>query len=158
MTDGEDLMNYNELLEGCDSEIESHLLRALYPNLGAIQRGGQVVARLATDLCGNGILQFLRNFVNPNGSILMTDEYRAYNVVKTMPHRTVNHQETFVEGIVHTNTIEGFWSLLKRAWYGSHHHYRRKFTPLYVAESCYKYNHRKDKKLLYTFMQACFPR
>lgn len=127
------------------------------PIIGAIQRGGEVVARVATDLTGRGILEFLRNFVNPNGSILMTDEYKAYNTVQDIPHRTVNHQEVFVDGEVHTNTIEGFWSLLKRAWYGSHHHYRRKFTPLYVAEACYKYNHRTDTKLLYTFTERCFP-
>ena len=113
------------------------------PIIGAIQRGGEVVARVANDLSGRGILQFLKDFVNPNGSILMTDEYGAYNAVKTMPHRTINHQEVFVDGEVHTNTLEGFWSLLKRAWYGSHHQYRRRFTLLYIAEACYKYNHRK---------------
>ena len=47
-----------------------------------------------------------------------------------------------VDGDTHTNTIEGFWSLLKRAWYGQHHHYRVAYTPLYVAEACYKYNYR----------------
>ena len=40
-----------------------------------------------------------------------------------MPHATVNHQKEYVRGVVHTNTIEGFWALLKRAWYGSHHKY-----------------------------------
>ncbi len=46
--------------------------------------------------------------------------------------------------MIHTNTIEGFWSLLKRAWYGQHHHYSREYTGLYVAEATYKYNHRKS--------------
>jgi hypothetical protein len=36
--------------------------------------------------------------------------------------------------------------LLKRAWYGQHHHYSREYMPLYVSEACYKYNHRKDSK------------
>ena len=55
----------------------------------------------------------------------------------------INHSEQFVDGDTHTNTIEGFWSLLKRAWYGSHHHYQTAYTPLYVAEGCYKYNYRE---------------
>ncbi len=40
-----------------------------------------------------------------------------------MPHAVMNHNTACVDGSVHTNTIEGFWSLLKRAWYGSHHPY-----------------------------------
>ena len=78
-------------------------------------------------------------------SELMTDEFHAYHAIgREMKHHIVNHQEQFVDGDVHTNTIEGFWSLLKRAWYGSHHHYTTGFTPLYVAERCYVYNYRND--------------
>jgi len=39
--------------------------------------------------------------------------------------------------------IEGFWATVKRSWYGQHHHYSKKFTPLYIAESVFKYNNRK---------------
>ena len=46
------------------------------------------------------------------------------------------------KGELHTNTIEGFWSFVKRAWYGSHHHYSTGYTPMYLAEACYKYNYR----------------
>ena len=41
------------------------------------------------------------------------------------------------------NTIEGFWALVKRAWYGTHHHYSEKYMPLYIAEACWKYNNRE---------------
>jgi hypothetical protein len=47
-----------------------------------------------------------------------------------------------VNGIIHTNGIEGFWGLVKRAWYGSHHHYSEKYMNLYIAEACYKFNQR----------------
>ena len=125
------------------------------PILGAVQRGGEVVARVATDLTSRGIIEFLNKFVKPDGSILMTDESTLYNQVE-MDHESVNHQECFVDGIIHTNTIEGFWSLLKRAWFGSHHHYERKYTPLYLAEAAFKYNHRKNKRIFATFMRGCF--
>ena len=111
--------------------------------IGAVQRGGKVVAQLAPNLTGRTILEFIRSFVNIKDSELITDEYRAYELVgKEMKHTIINHQEQFVDGDTHTNTIEGFWSLLKRAWYGQHHHYQTGYTPLYVAEGCYKYNYR----------------
>ena len=72
-------------------------------------------------------------------------------------HLAVNHGERFSDGNDgHTNTIEGFWALLKRAWYGSHHHYAKLFTPLYVAEASWKYNHRKDTDAFGSFMRGVF--
>ena len=112
--------------------------------IGAVQRGGKVVAQLAPNLTGRTILNFIKSFVNIKDSELITDEYHAYNLIgRELKHKIINHQEQFVDGDTHTNTIEGFWSLLKRAWYGSHHHYQTAYTPLYVAEGCYKYNYRE---------------
>ena len=112
--------------------------------IGAVQRGGKVVAQLAPNLTGRTILNFIKSFVNIKDSELITDEYHAYNLIgRELKHTIINHQEQFVDGDTHTNTIEGFWSLLKRAWYGSHHHYQTAYTPLYVAEGCYKYNYRE---------------
>ena len=113
------------------------------PVIGAVERGGNVVAQVAENLTGRTILEFIKKAVKIEDSELMTDEFHAYNAIgREMKHQIVNHQEQFVDGEVHTNTIEGFWSLLKRAWYGSHHHYTQGFTPLYVAERCYVYNYR----------------
>ncbi len=58
--------------------------------------------------------------------------------------RGCEHNTACVDGSVHTNTIEGFWSLLKRAWYGSHHPYGIPCTLLYIAEACWTYNERKN--------------
>jgi transposase-like protein len=125
--------------------------------LGAVQRGGQVVARVATDLTSRGILNFVKGNVTPEGSTLITDENQAYNAVGfSMDHKVIKHKKQFVDGDTHTNTIEGFWSLLKRAWYGQHHHYRKQYTPLYVAEACWKYNHRKTKNIFDVFLKGCF--
>ena len=111
--------------------------------LGAVECGAKVVARMVRKLTGKTILAFIQDVVNIKGSQLMTDEYRAYLTLGyKMQHFVINHDEHFVDGDVHTNTIEGFWGLLKRAWYGSHHHYWIEYTPLYVAVACYKYNYR----------------
>ncbi len=128
------------------------------PVIGAVERGGKVVAKVASDLTGKGVLKFIRDSIDPEGSLLITDEFKAYNAVRsTIAHATINHSRgEYVDGETHTNTIEGFWSLLKRAWYGSHHHYRKCYTPLYVAEACWKYNQRKSDNAFGTFMQGCF--
>ena len=127
------------------------------PVIGAVERGGNVKAQVADDLTGKGVLNFVRNNVNRKGSTLITDEYKAYNAIRgIMPHEVIKHSEQYVDGATHTNTIEGFWSLLKRAWYGSHHKYTGQFTPLFVAEACYKYNHRKRSNVLEHFLKNCF--
>lgn len=121
--------------------------------IGAVERGGKVVARLAQNLTGKTILNFIQEVVKIEDSELMTDEYKAYLALgKQMKHHIIDHQEQFVDGDKHTNTIEGFWSLLKRAWYGSHHHYWTEYTPLYVAEACYKYNYRSIDSIFDKFV------
>ena len=112
--------------------------------IGAVERGGQVIAEVAKGLTGRAILEFIQRVVNVTESELMTDEYHAYNALSSqLKHHVINHQEQYVDGDKHTNTIENFWSLLKRSWYGSHHHYSLGYTPLYVAERCYVYNCRE---------------
>ncbi|MYA72295.1 IS1595 family transposase [Candidatus Poribacteria bacterium] len=111
--------------------------------IGAVERGGQVVAEVAKGLTGRDIFEFIRRVVNVKESELMTDEYHAYNALSTkLKHHVINHQEQYVDGDKHTNTIEGFWNLLKKAYHGSHHWYSVGYTPLYVAERCYVYNAR----------------
>ena len=121
--------------------------------IGAVERGGKVVAQLATDLTGRSILKFIQRYVSMEQSELITDEFQAYNVVgRQMRHAVIHHKEQYADDYIHTNTIEGFWSLLKRAWYGSHHHYSVAYTPLYVSEACYKYNYRKDIQVFWRFL------
>lgn len=127
--------------------------------IGAIERGGKIVAEVVKGLTGRHILEFIQRVVNIKESELMTDEYHAYNTLSNqLKHTVINHQEQYAEGDTHTNTIEGFWSLLKRAWYGSHHHYQIGFTPLYVAERCYIYNYRKLEhgQLFHKFLKEIF--
>ena len=116
------------------------------PVVGLMERGGRVVAQpFAGRKVGNkGLKKFISRFVDLDASVLMTDEYSGYSRMnEIMEHATVNHQVEYAYGIVHTNSIEGFWSLVKRAWYGQHHHYSIKYMSLYISEACFKFNHRK---------------
>ncbi len=127
------------------------------PVIGAVERRGKVVARVADDLSGKGILRFLKDTVDPLGTLLITDEYPAYRKSrKTYRHAVINHSVAYADGETHTNTIEGFWSLLKRSWYGQHHHYSRHWTPLFVAETAWKYNNRGNENAFGDFLRGCF--
>ncbi|MDE0010690.1 MAG: IS1595 family transposase [Candidatus Poribacteria bacterium] len=92
------------------------------PVIGAVQRGGKVVAQVAKRLSGRAILEFIQSAVNLKDSELITDEFKAYKLVgQHMKHAVVKHREgQYVDEDAHTNTIEGFWSLIKRAGYGQH--------------------------------------
>ena len=123
--------------------------------IGAVERGGQVVVRVASDLTGRSILRFIRETVTPGGSLLISDEFRGYRAVKRhIQHAVINHSRQYVDGALHTNHIEGVWALLKRAWYGSHHHYSRAYTPLYLAEAGWKYNVRKAEQPFADFLRG----
>ena len=111
--------------------------------MGAVERNGNVVARMIQSVSGDTILKFLRKFVDMDETVLVSDQFNAYNVVdEFIAHETINHREHYVVGDIYTNTIECFWSQLKRAWRGQHHHYSKRHMPLYIAEACWKFNNR----------------
>ena len=128
--------------------------------IGVVERGGKVVAQVAENLDARSVLAFIKKTVDPEGSQLFTDGFKGYSSVKKyIPHSVILHSPKKVQGTVHTNTIEGFWSLFKRAWYGSYHHYTKRHAPLYIAEACYTYNHRNMNPALAVnaFLRGCFP-
>ena len=111
--------------------------------LGAVARGGKVVAQLVENVKAETITKFIKKFVDTDKTEFYTDQFRAYNDVGEIMknHETMNRSEQWEADGIHTNTMEGFWSFVKRAWSGSHHHYSTRYTPLYLAEACYKYNY-----------------
>ncbi len=124
--------------------------------VGAVERGGKVFACVAEKLTSVNLVDWLQSVVE-EGSILFTDENRAYSGVEDyFPHGVVNHAERYADGAIHTNTIESFWALVKRAWFGSHHHYSVKYMPLFIAEATWKYNERKNPVAFGTFLRGLF--
>ena len=116
------------------------------PVIGVLERGGRVMAQKAEGkLTSDSLEQFIRRFVERDGTILITDQNPGYRQIGSkMAHAIINHSLAYVEQLTHTNAIEGFWALVKRAWYGTHHHYSEKYMPLYIAEACWKYNNREN--------------
>jgi ISXO2-like transposase domain len=66
--------------------------------------------------------------------------------VQEYPHAVIDHaKEQYVVGAVHTQTVEGFWSLIKRGCVGTFHEVSKKYLPLYVAEFQFRYNSRHER-------------
>lgn len=119
------------------------------PVVGIVERGGQkrVVTKIQEHLTSKELLKMLKRYVKQDNAIVMTDEYKGYRQFdKVIQHLTVNHakKEYVRDGIIHTNTIEGFWSIVKNGIRGQYHVLSKKYLPFYLAEFSYKYNRRSD--------------
>ena len=113
------------------------------------------MTQIATDLPGTGIGTFLKSGVALDDALLLTDEYPGYRAVDSLlPPAVINHQEQYAAGWLHTNTIEGCWALIKRAWDGSIHHYSPLSIPLYLAATCWKYTGRNNPHAFVTFLRG----
>jgi transposase-like protein len=117
------------------------------PVIGAVRRKGNVVARVIAATDTKTYDRFVRETVSTDVSLLATDEHSGYRLLGDhFPHEFVRHATgQYVVGAIHTNTIEGFWSLLKRSIVGIHHNVSRKYLPLYVAERAFVYNNRHNE-------------
>lgn len=116
------------------------------PVIGAVERDGSVSARAVykDKMKGRHLRAFVKERVDTKAAHLMTDEYKGYiGMSKLLPHSVIKHNEWYVDGDIHTNTIEGFWALLKRGMFGQFHSVSRKHLQRYVDEFCYRYNRRK---------------
>lgn len=95
---------------------------------------------------------FVRKAVNQRVNLIASDEHSGYLLIGTgpdaLPHAVTRHSAgEYVNGVIHTNTIEGFWSLLKRGVMGSYHKVSKKYLPLYLNEFVFRYNNRKEKDI-----------
>jgi transposase-like protein len=127
------------------------------PIIGAGSRKGNVVARVIDKINSANLQGFVHEVVSDKVSILITDQFTAsHGLRKSFPHKTVNHAaKQYVVGAIHTNTIEGFWSLFKRGVVGSYHKISRKYLPLYIAEFQFRYNNRDNEDIFGAAIAAC---
>jgi len=114
------------------------------PVVGMIERGGKLNARKVEDVKKKTLTKEIVQCVKQSASVY-TDEWVGYNgVAKLYKHAMVQHgQGEYVNGDAHTNTIEGFWSLLKRGIVGIYHFVSKKHLQDYVDEFVFRYNTRE---------------
>jgi hypothetical protein len=126
--------------------------------IGAISRKGNVTAKVVQNLGADAIGHFVREAVSDRVSLFATDQATIYDAIlpTDVPHESVNHQAgEYVRGRVHTSTIDGFWSLLKRGIMGSFHQVSKDYLPLYVNEFAFRYNHRDNPNIFKTVPSSC---
>ena len=125
--------------------------------VGAVRRKGNVVARVVENTRTEVLEQFIRETVSNRVSLICTDSYPAYRRLKRRyNHGVVDHANgQHVVGAIHTNTIEGFWSIIKRGIVGSFHKVSKKYLPLYVAEFQFRYNNRFNEDIFGTAIEGC---
>lgn len=113
---------------------------------GAVERQGHVIARVIPDIFTRTLEPFVQERVMPS-SIVYTDEHTSYRNLNSLgyDHRRIHHtQKIYVIGDRHTNSIEGFWSLLKNGIRGVNHSVSAKYLQTYVNEYAFRYNRRFD--------------
>lgn len=123
--------------------------------VGAVERGGRVrtrvLGRAVTPTIAN-IMPLIDGHVLPS-SMIYTDEASHYvNLAKRgWAHKRVHHRaRIYVDGDVSTNSVEGFWALLKNGIQGVYHSVSEKHLQSYANEYSFRYNHRNDAQAMFT--------
>jgi transposase-like protein/IS1 family transposase len=127
------------------------------PIAGAVSRKGNVVARVIANVRASTLTCFVNEAVSTKVSLLCTDQWVGYRGLDAdYPHAVIDHAKgQYVIGAVHTQTIEGFWSIFKRGVVGTFHKVSRKYMPLYVAEFQFRYNNRQNPDIFGTAIAGC---
>jgi transposase-like protein len=117
------------------------------PVMGILERGGTVRAMVVKNHRRPQLHAEIRKHVEP-GSVLYTDDLHSYRGLPDYFHYYIDHANQFVDGRIHTNSLENFWSLLKRSIKGTYIQVSPWHLQSYVAEQVHRFNTRK--KLQYT--------
>ena len=123
----------------------------------AVKRKSNVVARVIENTSAAVLDAFVRETVSTRVSLISTDEWKAYRRLGLdFPHGVVRHsRDEYVNGAIHTNTIEGFWSIVKRGIVGTFHKVSKKYLQLYVNEFEFRYNNRMNADIFGAAIRAC---
>jgi transposase-like protein len=122
--------------------------------IGIRQRGGDLRFFHADDAKSGTLAQYIKENVSADVEVMVTDDHSAYpfamdkSGVGRERHKTINHSSGhYVDGDVHTNTVESAFSLLKRGIIGSWHKISAKHLTAYLDEMTFRFNRRKRSDL-----------
>jgi len=121
------------------------------PVFGVAQRKGKVSALIPENLKSSTVIPLAKERILPK-SMVYTDEFHTYDSLKKhgYKHKRVHHvSKVRVVGNAHTNTIEGFWSALKRGINGVYHAVSEKHLQGYINEYAFRYNYRNDNSPMF---------
>ncbi len=123
--------------------------------MGMVERGGSVVANVVPDVKAKTLLPEIDSAISKD-AVVYTDDLLSYRGVGKMGyvHKTVAHSlgQYVLAKDIHTNSVEGFWSQLKRSIDGTYHHVTPEHLQEYVNEYAFRYSHRKDEEPMFWTM------
>lgn len=125
---------------------------------GMLERGGDVMTRVVANVRRQTLESHILDKIK-RGSVISSDELGSYRALARhgYDHGTVNHSaDEWVRGATHVNSIEGFWSQLKRSIRGTHVHVSAKHLPKYLGEFEFRYNMRKMPELMFARLLMSF--
>src|SRR5579864_1340669 len=112
---------------------------------GMLERGGHVSAHVVPERDKSTLHPIIKQHVD-KGSAVYTDELRSYDgLANEYSHEVINHAEKYVRGLVHTNGMENFWSLLKRGLHGTYISVEPFHLFRYIDEQAFRFNNRGTK-------------
>ena len=117
--------------------------------IGAVKRGGGVRLKVIPAAKQKYLTEFVKEVTDPNAQIF-TDDNRSYQglEMRGRAHKSVNHSAgEYVRADVHTNSVEGVWSLFKRGLIGQFHQVSVKHLPAYLDETAFRFNNRHNRFL-----------
>jgi transposase-like protein len=109
--------------------------------MGLLERHGKARVRVVETRRKRDIQAEVREHVEP-GSNVYTDELKSYEGLDEFTHEFINHTEAYVRGQVHTNGMENFWSLFKRALKGTYVSVEPFHLQAYADEQAFRFNNR----------------
>lgn len=126
-----------------------------YPVIGLKSRLGDVKGFVIKETDTHTLTTKIRVNVKPNSNVY-TDEWKAYKDLYEYNHQSVNHKAgEYVKDDVYTNSIESFWAVLKRGYYGIYHQWSYKHLQRYINEFALRHNIQGDiEKLSYTILNS----
>ena len=111
---------------------------------GMVERDGEVRSMVVPKATGRYLKPIMTEMINLQDSELMTDGSPIYKGMgEHLPHGVINHELAYVAGDIHTQNIEGYWSILKRGVYGVFHHVGDGYLPMYLSEFDFRFNARR---------------
>jgi transposase-like protein len=111
--------------------------------MGMMERGGNVRAFVVDSRRTKELQSNIREHVEA-GAAIFTDELRSYDGLEdAFQHQVINHAVEYVNGNVHTNALENFWSLLKRGLHGTYVSVEPFHLFRYIDEQAFRFNNRK---------------
>lgn len=111
--------------------------------MGLLERHGEARVKVLPKRRRSNVVNEVTKHVEV-GSNVYTDQLQSYSgLIADYAHQVINHTESYVQGRIHTNGLENFWSLFKRSLKGTYVSVEPFHLQAYADEQCFRFNNRK---------------